>query len=119
VRDTIELTPTINRRVSHAERKLQVVSVPYEETDGRALLVFMNPEEAEAFRTQTGSYPASEGFEVGAIDVEGLKAILAVWGFEHVALWGPEPDTVSYFGADDFASMLESVSPVEVVQGER
>ena len=104
---TIELTPTIIRRVRHEERKLQVVGVPHEESGGEALVVFMNEEQAEAFRADTGSYPASEGFEVGAVDLEDIKAILAVWGFEHVAVWGPEPNVVSDFRAGDFVALLE------------
>ena len=109
---TIELTPTIIRRVRHAEQKLQVVSVPHEESGGEALVVFMNEEQAEAFRADTGSYPASEGFEVGAVDLEGIRAILTVWGFARVALWGPEQNVVSDFEAEDFVDMLESVEPI-------
>ncbi len=101
------VTPTIIRRVDHGARTLTVIDVPEEETGERALLVFMNPEQAETFRADTGSYPASEGFEVGAVDVDGLEVICQVWGFGRVALRGPEPDYVSWFDADAFCEMLE------------
>jgi hypothetical protein len=107
VQDVIELTPTIIRRVRHEQRKLEVVSVPHEESSGEALLAFMNEEQAEAFRADTGSYPASEGFEVGAVDVEGIKAILAVWVFPRVAVRSPEPDVTNFFEAGEFTAMLE------------
>jgi hypothetical protein len=107
VEDAISVTPTIIKRVRHAERALEVVSVPEQETGERALLVFMDEDQAEAFRTDTGRYPASEGFEVGAVDVEGLAAICAVWGFGRVGLRGPEPEAVSFMDAEEFCEMLE------------
>jgi hypothetical protein len=97
VQGTIYLTPTIIRRVRREDRALSVVSVRHEESGGEPLVVFMNEEQAETFRANTGGYPTSEGFEVGTVDVEGLKAILAVWGFPRVALWGPEPSSRSCF----------------------
>lgn len=105
--ETIYVTPTIIRRVDRGERTLTVVDVPEEETGERALLVFMNEDQAETFRAETGRYPASEGFEVGAVDLDGLEVICAVWGFKRVALRGPEPDYVSLFDADVFCEMLE------------
>jgi hypothetical protein len=107
VEDTIYVTPTIIRRVSHAERTLEVMHVPEAETGERALLVFMNPEQADTFRADTGRYPASEGFEVGAVDLDGLEAICAVWGFQRVALRGPEPEAVSFVDVEEFVAMLE------------
>ncbi len=117
--DTIYLTPTIVRRVRPCEDgrdvALGVLNVPHRETGEPMILVFMNPEQAEAWRVEDGRYPTSEGFKVVAVDVEGLKAISEVWGFAHVALWGPEPDTVSDFSVDRFLEMLEGVEPIETV----
>ena len=115
--NTIYLTPTIIRRVRRDEEThepvLEVVNVPHEKSGGEALAVFMNPEQAETWRVEHGCYPASEGFDVVAVDEGGLKAISEVWGFECVALWGPEPDTVSDIPVDRFLEMLESVEPIE------
>ncbi len=107
VEDTIYVTPTIIRRVNHGERTLTVINVPDEETGERSLLVFMNEDQADAFRADTGRFPASEGFEVGAVDRDGLEAICAVWGFKRVALREPEPEAVSVLDADVFCEMLE------------
>ena len=49
---------------------------------------------------------------MGAVDVEGIGAILTVWGFARVALWSPEQNVVSDFEAEDFVDMLESVEPI-------
>ena len=110
------MTPTIVRRVCRDEDgrdvALEIVSVPHEGTGGEALVVFMNPEQAEAWRVEHDCYPASEGFKVVNVDVDGLKSIFEVWGFEAVALWGPEPDIVSDFGTGEFVAMLESVEPI-------
>ena len=114
MQDTIYLTPAIIKRVSHENKTLSVVSVPHEDSGQQALVVFMNEEQAETFRANTDRYPASEGFEVGTVDLEGLKAILAVWGFEHVALWGPEPNVVSAFKAGNFVAMLEIAELISV-----
>jgi len=73
----------------------------------------MDEEQAETFRADTGSYPSSDGFEVGAVDVEGLKAILAIWGFDHVALRGPEENVASFLDSGEFVEMLESAEPIE------
>jgi hypothetical protein len=107
VEDTIHVRPTIIRRVDYGERKLSVVDVPEQETGERALLVFMNEEQAETFRADTGRYPASEGFEVGAVDLDGLEVICSVWGFGRVALRGPEPEAVRFMDAEEFCEMLE------------
>ena len=106
--DTFYVTPTIIKRVNHGERTLTVIGLPDDETGERALLVFMSPEQADTFRADTGRFPASEGFEVGAVDRDGLEAICAVWGFKRVALRGPEPEAVSVLDADTFCEMLES-----------
>ena len=81
--------------------------MPSEDAEGRALLVFMNEEQAEAFRRDTGSFPASEGFIVQATGLEVLKAIQLVWKFPRVALRGPEPGAVTEYDADEFIAMLE------------
>jgi len=80
--------------------------------EGRALLVFADPEAAEAFGDETDAYPEDEGFRVGAVDLQGLEAIL--WGFkyERVALRGLElegdpPEYLSFFDAEDFVRLLE------------
>jgi hypothetical protein len=78
----------------------------------RALLVFLNEEQAEAFRRETGSFPSSEGFIAQATNLEGLKAIQLVWKFPRVAMRGPEPDVVSEYDADDFIAMLECAEMV-------
>ena len=101
------VTPTIIKRARLAEDKLEVVGLPDDETGERALLVFMNPEQAETFRADTGRYPASEGFEVGNVDRDGLEAICEVWGYQRVALRGPEPEAVSVLETDEFIGMLE------------
>ncbi len=106
---TYVVTPTIIRRVDRGERTLTVIDVPEEETGERALLVFMNEDQAEAFRADTGRYPDSEGFEVGAVDLDGLEVICQVWGFKRVALRGPEPEAVSVLDAEAFCEMLEPV----------
>ena len=101
------VTPTIIKRIDLGERKLTVVDLPDQETGERALLVFMNPEQAETFRADTARCPASEGFEVGNVSRDGLKAICEVWGYKRVALRGPEPEAVSVLGTEEFIGMLE------------
>ena len=76
------------------------------------LLVFLNEEQAEAFRRETGRFPASEGFIAQATNLEGLKAIQLVWKFPRVVLRGPESDTVSEYDADEFMAMLEGAEMV-------
>jgi hypothetical protein len=72
------------------------------------LLVFMNPEQAEQFRgLNPGWHPESEGFSVKAVEVDELEATIEVWGYEYVALCGPEPDRVSYLKSADFIGILE------------
>lgn len=112
MQDTIEVTPTLIRRV--LPDKIEIADVPSARAEGRALLVFMNEEQAEAFRRETGRFPASEGFIAQATSLEGLKAIQLVWKFARVALRGPEPEAVSEYSADEFIAMLEEFPPVEV-----
>ncbi len=69
----------------------------------------MDEDQAEAFRAETGRFPASEGFTVDATDLEDLKAILWAWKLKRIALRGPEPETVSELDADTFCAMLEPV----------
>jgi hypothetical protein len=103
----IYVSPTIIKRARLAEDKLDVVGLPDDETGERALLVFMNPEQADTFRADTGSYPASEGFGVRKVNRDGLEAICEVWGYKRVALRGPEPEAVSVLEAEEFIGMLE------------
>ena len=109
MRDTIQVTPTLIRLVLPG--KIEIADVPGEGGQ-RALLVFLNEEQAEAFRRETGSFPASEGFIAQATNLEGLKAIQLVWKFPRVAMRGPEPDVVSEYDADDFIAMLEGAEMV-------
>lgn len=103
--DVIRMAPTlIQRWVSADHPGVMDISAP----DGhRAPVVFMNPEQAEEFRTETGAYPDSEGFEVEAVDTDGLSTVTELWGFELVALRGPEPNTISFWDAEEFIEMLE------------
>ena len=103
---TYVVTPTLIRRLRG--RKAEIATVPAGVPEGseRGLLVFMNVGQAEAFRRETGSFPASEGFVVGATDLEGLQAILWAWDLKRVSLRGPEPDAVSEFDAGEFVAML-------------
>ena len=109
MQETIQVTPTLIRRV--LPDKIEIADVP-SAGGKRALLVFLNEEQAEAFRRETGSFPASEGFIAQATNLEGLKAIQLVWKFPRVVLRGPEPDTVSEYDADDFMAMLEGAEMV-------
>ena len=109
MQDTIQVTPTLIRRVLPG--KIEIADVP-SAGGQRALLVFLNEEQAEAFRRETGSFPASEGFIAQATNLEGLKAIQLVWKFPRVAMRGPEPDVVSEYDADDFIAMLEGAEMV-------
>jgi len=98
---------TLIRRV--LPDKIEIADVPSEAAgaEERALLVFLNEEQAEAFRRETGRFPASEGFVAQATNLEGLKAIQLVWKFPRVVLRGPELDTVSEYDAYEFMAMLE------------
>jgi hypothetical protein len=107
MRDTIKVTPTLIRRIRAAEDRIEMASVPTKDGEGRALLVFMNEAQAEAFRSETGAYPASEGFVAQATFLDGLRAILDAWKYTRVALRGPEPEAVREFDADEFIAMLE------------
>ena len=109
MQETIQVTPTLIRRV--LPDKIEIADVPGEGGQ-RALLVFLNEEQAEAFRRETGSFPASEGFIAQATSLEGLKAIQLVWKFPRVVLRGPEPDVVSEYDADEFMAMLEAAEMV-------
>jgi hypothetical protein len=112
MQDTIRVTPTLIRRLLPG--KIEIADVPsgVAGAEGRALLVFINEEQAEAFRRKTGCFPASEGFIAQVTNLEGLKAIRYAWKFQRVALRGPEPDTVSEYAADDFMTMLEGAEMV-------
>jgi hypothetical protein len=105
--DLIHITPTIIRRVRHAERRLDVVAVPEQESGEQGVLVFMNRAQAETFRSDTGSYPVSEGFGVATVELEDLATLCAILGFELVALRGPEPEAVSFMDVGKFCEILE------------
>jgi hypothetical protein len=109
MQDTIQVTPTLIRRV--LPDKIEIADVP--SADGqRALLVFIDDEQAEAFRRETGRFPAPEGFVAQATSLEGLKAIQLVWRFPRVAMRGPEPDVLSEYDTGDFMAMLEGAEMV-------
>jgi hypothetical protein len=110
MQDTIQVTPTLIRRV--LPDKIEIADVASSGAEERALLVFLNEEQAEAFRRETGCFPASEGFVAQATNLEGLKAIKLVWKFERAAMRGPEPDTISEYDADEFMAMLEGAEMV-------
>ena len=110
MQDTIRVTPTLIRRVLPGE--IEIADVSSACVEGRALLVFIDEEQAEAFRLETGCFPASEGYVAQATSLEGLKAIQLVWKFPRVALRGPEPGAVSEYEADDFMTMLEGAEMV-------
>ena len=76
----------------------------------RALLVFSSPEQAERFRAETDRFPASEGWNVKRADLDGLRTVIEVFGYKHVALRGPEPDTIGEFGADEFVALVEEAN---------
>lgn len=106
MQEAVMVAPTVIHKPMIEQDKLGIVDIPNPGGE-RALLVFSNPEQVEEFRAKTGDYPESEGFEVAAVGLDGLRAIIEVWGFEHVALRGPEPDTVSHFQADTFLWILQ------------
>jgi hypothetical protein len=108
MQDTYTVTPTIIERWVIAD-KVEVAGVPHPDDDGEvALLVFTNTEQAEAFRAATGLYPASEGCEVVAVDVDGLRNIIGLWGYSTIALCGLEPGGgADCFDAEAFCELLE------------
>jgi hypothetical protein len=110
MQETIQVTPTLIRRV--LPDKIEIADVASSGAEERALLVFLNEEQAEAFRRETGRFPASEGFVAQATNLEGLKAIQLVWKFPRVVLRGPESDTVSEYDAGEFMAMLEAAEMV-------
>ena len=98
----VRITPTLIFRV--ASGRIEIVDVL---VDGeRALLVFMNPEQAETFRRETGCYPESEGFKVSAVHPGGVQSIAEAASLAHVALRGPESDAVNIFDAVTFGEIL-------------
>ncbi len=86
--------------------RIELAGIPAS-TGERALLVFASPEQAETFRAETGRFSAEEGFNVRPADLDGLETVIEVWGYKHVALRGPEPDTISELDAETFIAMLE------------
>lgn len=105
----ISVRPTLIRR--QRGDRIELATVPATDPEGseRALLVFMDEDQAEAFSAETGRFPASEGFVVGATHLEGPRAILWAWKLQRVALRGPEPEAMSELDADTFCEMLEPV----------
>ncbi len=111
MQDTFGMTPTLIQRWIAADHPA-VVDIPAED-GGRALLVFTDPERAETFRTETGRFPDSEGFEVEAVDLDGFRTIIDVWGFERVGLWGLDPEILSELDAEVFIAILEDAEARE------
>ena len=101
------IMPTLIRRTRGEH--IELLTVPAGEPEGseRALLVFMDEEQAETFRADTGACPATEGFVAEATDLEDLKAVLRAGSLKLVALRGPEPEAVSVLDAGTFCEMLE------------
>lgn len=85
--DTVVVRPTIIERWIEADHPA-VVDVPALE-GGRTLLVFVDPEEAETFRSETGRFPPSEGFDLETVDLDGIRTITETWasGASHCAGW--------------------------------
>ena len=107
---TYLVTPHIVERWGWKDADLvEVASAPYPDGSGAcALLVFANENEAESFRAETGRFPASEGFEFVAVDVDGLRNVIGLWGYRAIALCGLEPGGgADFFGAEAFCEMLE------------
>jgi hypothetical protein len=109
--DTYGITPHLIERWAIAD-KVEVAGVTHPDTSAakgeRSLLVFADEEKAETFRRGTGLYPASEGFEVVAVDAAGLRNVIEVWGYESVALCGLEPGGgADCFDAGAFCELLE------------
>ena len=85
------IMPTLIRRTRGEHIDLVTVPAGDPEDSERALLVFMNEDQAEAFRAETGVYPASAGFVAEATDLEDLKALLWAGDLTLVALRGRSP----------------------------
>jgi hypothetical protein len=109
--DAFTITPHIIERWAIAD-KVEVAGVTHPDTSAakgeRSLLVFANEDKAESFRAGTGRFPASEGFEVVAVDAAGLRNVIEVWGYESVALCGLEPGGgADCFDAVAFCELLQ------------
>ncbi len=110
VADTYIITPHIIERWVIAD-KVEVVDATHPDDGERALLVFTDEDKAETFRREAGKYPAEEGFEVVAVDHEGLRNIVRTWGFRTIALVGLASDGgADGFDAEGFCEMLEEVA---------
>ena len=109
--DTYTITPHVIERWVIAD-KVEVAGVPHPDSSGEvALLVFANEDEAEGFRAVAGKYPESEGFKVAAVDHEGLRNIIELWGYKRLAVCGLEPGGgADLFDAEGFCVLLEVVA---------
>ena len=108
--DTYIITPHVIERWVIAD-KVEVAGFLHPDNGEPVLLVFTNEAEAEAFRTHSGKYPASEGYTVEAVDHEGLRNIIRLWGYRSFAVCGLEPDGgADFFDAEGFCEMLEEVA---------
>jgi hypothetical protein len=67
---------------------LELADFPAVGGGNRALLVFCDPERAENFRSATGAYPDSEGFEVWNVSQEKLREAVEATSYQNVALLG-------------------------------
>jgi hypothetical protein len=103
MKDT-EIAPTLIYRT--APDKVELVALKYR--GAWTPVVFMSPEQAEAFRSDWDLYPESEGFSVKDVEVDELQAIIEVWRYEHVAFC--EPDRVSYLTSDNFIRIFEEIA---------
>ena len=102
--EEVRITPTTISRVVPGG-PAQVASIPG--PNGKALLVFGSPAEAETFRSETGRFPEAEGFRITPADHDDVETLCAFAGLDQVALRGPEPDTVSFFEAGVFVGILK------------
>jgi hypothetical protein len=110
VEDTYTITPHVIERWVIAD-EVQVAGITDPETGAPALLVFANEDEAEGFRAVAGKYPESEGFKVAAVDHEGLRNIIELWGYKSLAVCGLEPGGgADLFDAEGFCVLLEEVA---------
>ncbi len=106
----ITITPHVIERWVVAD-KVEVAGFRHLEDGERVLVVFTNEDEAEAFRAASGKYPASEGFEVVAVDHEGLRNLIRLWGYRSFAVCGLEPGGgADFFDAEVFCGLLEEVA---------
>ncbi len=88
-----------------------MAAIPDPESGEPVLLVFTNEDTAEAFRAAAGKYPESEGFKVEAVDHEGLRNIIELWGYKSLAVCGLEPGGgADFFDAEGFCELLEEVA---------